>query len=381
MSINFNCDVSKLKKYSESVGLINHIFINIFRHDSPEYINKDVENQTLKNWKESENYKKDLELLKKNPEVLLRFFVTTLNLEYNKENLPKILEWANEIKTFLDENFNAVHVELHLNESKPHIHAIILNMDQKREKIGNYNIRNENIKLSGKYFINDNGEIINLTPNKIKNYRKADPDFFKKYKMQDHGKDTLTRIWKEGEAINRKFCEKYNLKFEQEPTTEYGKRRKIKETQLKSLSIEEFRQVSKEIDQGKFTFERKLKDLETKNIFLEKENETKNKKIDELNLELKNKDKQINNYIDKDEEIKQLKKENDNLNKTMKKEYENINNFEKFLEKNYRVVGETFYEKVESLGARNKIYQEQIKNLKNEINYLRNNQKKNEKER
>lgn len=377
-NINFNCNLSKLQTYGESKGLILHAWNNTERKDSPELIHKEIQNKTLTDWRRSETYEKDLKLLKENPDVLIRFFATTFNLPYSKENEHIILEWGDRIKDYLDTKFNVLDVELHLNETSPHIHAFFLNMDPKREKIGNFNKYGEQIKLSGKYYINpETGEKVNLTPKKIKRLKKEDPDFFKKNKMGDYGKDTLEQIWKDGMEINRQICEKYGLKFEQKPTSEWAEKRKEKREKLKNLTIEEFRQQMKEENKNNSVYEKRINDLENEN-----------KEKDKIINDLKNDNKKKNEYILKDKKINNLQNEIEKL----KAEKNEIDDFGNYLSETLGIKGkkitDKFWdfenkknEKIKDLRNDNKILTNENKKLKEEIEQLKANQKKNEYQR
>lgn len=309
--INFNWDGGKVLSFKNFNGIFNHIVNNKNRLNGQELLNKNpLDDLILRNYTKEQRLK-DKNAFKNNCRKCdkpYRSLVAQLNVEPTKENLEIIKEWANNVLELMDKNYNVVHAQVHMNETRPGIHFIVLNMNQERTKYGNYNKNNEKVKITGEYYLDKNNNKIEIE-SKTKNEMKKKDKNFKTYRF---GKEVFENIWKEGEEINRQLAEKYNLDFVQEPTTDKGFARKYED-----MNINDFRkhegnllnsfgaiEISKQPEVREFlneTFEMnsfleeigygKGKTLVEKFKNLIKENENVNKLFNELQVEEKMKQK------------------------------------------------------------------------------------------
>lgn len=299
--INFNYNLTELKKNKDAMKIMDHILDNTKREQGREFLNNQVE-QPMVVIREFKNSKDEMKEMKEKfgDKGLYRFYVSGLNVEPTKENMPMIMEDAKNQLKMLDKKFNVLGCYIHLNETSPGIHIIIGNYSPDKSKIGNYNKDGVNIRLSGNYY-EKNGQKINFHSRELKDLKSKNKNF----KYKSWGKEVMNDIWKQGEKERQKLADKYNFRFLQEPTTEKGFKRKYI-----SMDIDKFREMDKmdiiQIGEPKTKEDQeKIKQWNYMNKVLEKAGFCKGQdllgKVSNL-WEI---------YIDKIEKIKPIKGENE----------------------------------------------------------------------
>lgn len=406
--LNYNWSLSKVMGGNDAMLVINHIWDNINRATGQELLRERIiEDPILKKYTKEKmiQYLDDFKKVAWKNLNPFRFIVQQINLPPTLENIKKVEKVLPRLLKMYEKYFNVVHFQLHTNETRLGIHIIVENMNPEHTKVGNFNVKGELVKLNGFFEINELGEIININSKQLSKRLKEDPNFKSKYKQ--YGIETIKKIWEEGQEIMQQWCKEEGLEFIQEPVTNKGVKQKLDRIQnfREWKLFTEYGEVND--DTQKNIIEDKLKELEgkknkeiedlkkeydklkNKNKILEQEKSNEQKEKDKIKKDLENsvlenkklenenlkKEKQINFYIDKDEEIKQLKnqlKERDELINNYKNTDERfetyrIGNDAKRLLNNQKLKGETTTEQLLNLIKQKNGWKEYASQLKQEL--------------
>lgn len=199
------------KKLKDCGGLFSHLLDPTKRKKDRQFLNNDpevkpkifdlVKNESLDpKSQEAEDLFKNL--LEEGQKALLnspkgphknpyRFFTTTLNVEITKENEKIINDWVAEQIKFFKEKFgdDLICCVLHTQESRPHLHFVLKHYQIQKNKSYKFCYQNLKSGIEGKKFCQ------NLTD--------------------------------QHQALIKNFAKTHNLKYQQDPTTEKGRNRKI----------------------------------------------------------------------------------------------------------------------------------------------------------
>lgn len=297
-----------------------------------------------------------------------------LNLDPTKDNEKIIKTIMAKVNDFFGEYYNPFMVIVHNNETKAGIHILCKNWYN--GKIGNYNKRGELKKLNGYFAINlETGEKVDIQSRDLKQFKLEHPN----WKVKDYGKELFKEIWTKGQELINAECEKFGLKFKQEPVTDKGLARKYNNIQnfrewkewLKDSNSNEEKNVWKEKAEK---LEKEVNDLSK----TKKDLEIKNKNLTNENIR---KEKQINNLIQKDEKINWLEnqlEEKNNLINSYEKEDERYDTYKfgnnvKRLLNNQKIEGETPDKQLANLIIEKNKWREYAQQLKQELDQKNNN--------